>query len=156
MYAILPKARRDGFIIQPLDDELLLVVGDVTHLLNPTAAAVWRLCNGRNSIADLSRELALDEQTISYALQQLDREQLLQNEAPLNLPQLTRREFLKRATIAAAAVPVVKTMRVPSPSQATSCKPNGTCVTVLECLSCCSGDCRVSPNCGGNLMCISA
>lgn len=148
MHSDFPQARRDGFVIQPLDGELLLYDGEVTHLLNPTAAAVWQLCDGHHSVADLSRELVLAEPTVRYALQQLEQQQLLENYTPLATQPITRREFLKRTAIAAAAVPVVQTLRLPSPSAAVSgCLPFGVPCELTNPGVCCSGTCAI---CGDN------
>lgn len=140
-----PTARREGFLVQPVDGELLLIDGELTHLLNKTAASVWQLCDGRHSVADLTRTLALDEQTIAYALQQLDRQRLLENELPISFPNLTRREFLKRGAIAVAVVPVVKTIMLPTVAQAASgcLPPLSACTSNAQC---CSGVCVDTPS----------
>ncbi len=130
--SLYPHARREGFIIQPLDGELILHDGEVTHLLNVTAASVWQLCDGHHSLAEISQELALPEETIVYTLQQLARKQLLQKNADAVLfsKPLTRREFLKKGALVAAAIPVVKTIQLPSPQDIPS---NGGVCTCPDC-----------------------
>jgi len=52
-----PKAREEGLIVEPLDDELLVYDTQSyrSHALNPTAAPVWRHCDGRISLPELAR-----------------------------------------------------------------------------------------------------
>src|SRR6476659_4984635 len=54
----LPLARREAIITKEVDSELLVydVTRDQAHCLNETAAAVWRLCDGRTSVAAISEE----------------------------------------------------------------------------------------------------
>lgn len=148
-----PKAQREGFIVQPLDGELILHDGKVTHLLNVTAAAVWQKCDGHHSIADIARELALEETTVLYALQNLEQKKLLQSTVPLAgvFQPMTRREFLKKGALAAAAIPVVKTIRLPNPNVPISgaCTCGGCtgqpCATTADCTlgDCFSGCCEL-------------
>ncbi|HBB89829.1 MAG TPA: hypothetical protein DC047_19660 [Blastocatellia bacterium] len=57
----LPLARRDAIITKEVDGELLVydVTRDKAHCLNETAAAVWRLCDGRSSVSEISEQLAV-------------------------------------------------------------------------------------------------
>lgn len=51
----------DGFILYTADASLV-------HHLNPSAAIVWQLCDGRSSVSELARDIAaeygLDEEEI--------------------------------------------------------------------------------------------
>jgi len=57
----LPLARREAIITKEVDGELLVydVTRDKAHCLNETAAAVWRLCDGRTSVGAISERLAV-------------------------------------------------------------------------------------------------
>src|SRR5260370_3158790 len=48
---LLPRARRDGLLIQKLDDETLVydLERDEAHCLNKTAALVWQRCDGKTT-----------------------------------------------------------------------------------------------------------
>jgi hypothetical protein len=61
----LPLARREAIITKEVDGELLVydVTRDKAHCLNETAAAVWRLCDGRTSVAAIGERLAVSRQT---------------------------------------------------------------------------------------------
>lgn len=135
-----PKARREGYVVQPMDGELLLSNGQVTHLLNPVAASVWKSCDGHHSTAQIAQQLALDEYTIVYALQQLQAKELLETSATLEpgVHRISRREFLKKGAIAAAAIPAVKSLQLPSPQ-------NG--LSACNCPACTGQPCTIDDDC---------
>ena len=56
---MLPKARLDKLSIRELPDETLVhdLTTHKTHCLNPTAALVWRHCDGRTTLAELERQV---------------------------------------------------------------------------------------------------
>jgi hypothetical protein len=62
--AFLPKARSEGIIIREVDGELLLYdrVRDRAHCLNETAAAVWKLCDGRTTASVIAKKLMADSE----------------------------------------------------------------------------------------------
>src|SRR5438067_123324 len=126
-----PEARRERLVIEEVGEEL--VVYDVqrhrVHQLNRAAALVWRSCDGRKTVADLTRLLkkeldpAANEAIVWKALDQLSRARLLRQ--PVSLPSsvanLTRRQALRmfgRAAVLAVLMPVVTSMAVPTPLQA--------------------------------------
>jgi len=53
-------ARRDGAATVPLDDNVALYdeVGQLMILLNPSAAAVWELCDGTRTLDEIGHALA--------------------------------------------------------------------------------------------------
>jgi len=123
-----PTARSTDVKIQSVADETLVYDNktDKAYVLSPSAAAVWRACNGTRTVAEIAEYLSADtltnEQTVWYALGQL--QPLL--EEPITLPHIlqgvSRRQFLQRAGViaAAAAVPVVVSIVVPTPAHAQS------------------------------------
>lgn len=122
-----PCARRENLIVQPVDGELILYDSqrDAAHLLNTTAMLVWQHCDGSQSVQEIAQSVAaeahapVDESAVWYALEQLERDHLLDGAGAvgfLPMPSLTRREFLKKTALAAAAVPVIKTLQVPNPN----------------------------------------
>jgi hypothetical protein len=123
-----PEARKEGLIVHPLLDEVLVYDLDrhKAHCLNKTAALVWNRCDGKTSVAELTQKLEdevgapVDEQLVWLALDQLGRIRLLQQEtAPARTAGLSRRELIKRAGIGAAiALPIVTSIIAPTPAQA--------------------------------------
>lgn len=138
-----PIARSDNMIVQPLNDEIVLydTRTDQAHVLNRTAAAVWKRADGRRTVADLTLLVAHDldvqpnTEMVWFALGQLSKAGLLAQPAPLpRTAALTRREFIQKAALAAAVIPVVKTISSPGAQQAASCVPDkGICSPTSEC-----------------------
>src|ERR1700687_761084 len=60
----LPKARREAIITKEVDGELLVYdrERDRAHCLNETAAAIWRLCDGRTSVGEISEQLTVSSE----------------------------------------------------------------------------------------------
>jgi len=83
----IPRARREGLVIQELPDEVLVYdrERDKAHCLNQTAALVWGYCDGRTTVPMMARHLErdlktnkVDEKIVWYALDQLSNDQLLE------------------------------------------------------------------------------
>ena len=97
------------------------------HALNPTAARVWRLCDGATSpaaiAAALHREtgIAEAEAVVDLTLRQLARIHLLElpAESQRDRPATTRRWLLRRG-VAAAMLPAIYSIVAPSPVEAQS------------------------------------
>jgi hypothetical protein len=125
-----PLARVDQLTVETLGDETLVydLSNNKAHCLNRTAAAVWRLCDGQNTIpaiaARLRQELdaTLDDSVVPVALQELSKANLLQQDPAAIQPgflgsTLSRREMSIRAGL---MVPVVASILVPTPAAAAS------------------------------------
>ncbi len=105
--AFLPKARSEGIITKDIDGELLIYdrTCDRAHCLNETAGAVWKLCDGRRSVAEIAGQLQpkedsrqrtedsrqkaesfepppVDERVVWLALDKLQRSHLLEAPKP--------------------------------------------------------------------------
>ena len=125
--------------IEPLGDELCVYdwSHQEVHALNPTAARVWRMCDGQTSIEQMAAMLQADwgipnaEALVAMTLHQLEQARLLAE--PVKQPDeqrtLTRREAL-RLGVTAALLPVVHSIVAPSPAAAQSPRP--TCSQVFN------------------------
>ena len=123
-----PRARQNDLVIQDAANELVVYdkKTDKAYVLNPSAAAVWRACNGKRSVQEIADYLnqtsPTDAQAVYYALGQL--QDLLEQPAhvPPSFAGMSRRDFLKRAGIVAtaAAIPVVVKIVAPTPAHAQS------------------------------------
>ncbi|MBI5301003.1 MAG: PqqD family protein [Chloroflexi bacterium] len=141
--SILPDARVAGLDVEDLDGETMVYDHErnAAHCLNPTAAIIWKHCDGKHSISDIARLLAMDPQVVWYGLGQLDKQHLLQT--PITLPdelaRITRREFIKRAGLVATTitVPIIASIVAPTPAQAGGCALPGEYPTASR--PCCSG-----------------
>ena len=160
-----PCARSEDLIVEELGEELLVydMKADRGHCLSPTAARVWRRCDGRTPAKDMSAELDLDPDAVARALDELAACQLLEPTPELtvvaaNGDGATRRElatrFLKAGAVAAAA-PLIVSVVAPTPAQAQTlafCRAAATdpglwvCATKADCC-CCNPDGGVTKDC---------
>jgi hypothetical protein len=130
-----PRARIDDRIIRrEVDSELIVYdsAADKAHCLNDTAARVWRVCDGRNTVTEIAAALATDlktdvrEHTVWQALMQLEKADLLEEPVvpPELVQQLARREAVRTLAFASVvAVPLVASIVAPTPAQAASPPP---------------------------------
>jgi coenzyme PQQ synthesis protein D (PqqD) len=135
----LPPGRRDGLIVEKLEEELLVYDSETSraHSLNPVAAAVWELSDGERDAAEIAELVGVPENAVWRALSQLEERQLLDGELPRRMsgPEYSRRQAMRRVGLigasAAFAAPLVKSIVVPTAAQAgASCVPeNGVCAT---------------------------
>src|SRR4051812_7406234 len=101
MNAMLPQRREADLLIRSLGDETLVydLQRAQAHCLNQGAAAIWRCCDGRTTVAELADILArecntrLDETLVWVALRKLFEAHLLEGriEEPARLARMTRR-----------------------------------------------------------------
>jgi hypothetical protein len=157
---LLPLARTDALVVKELEDEVLVydLKRDKAHCLNPTAATVWKRCDGKLAVTDMARLLEKElkspvkDEVIWLALRQLDKFHLLQERAtgPSAKPGLSRRELMRSIGVTALLLPAIISITVPPTAQAQSCLPNeGQCSSDAECCSkCCpDGTCLPVQNC---------
>jgi hypothetical protein len=153
----LPLARTESLIIKELADETLVYDSnnDKAHCLNPTAALVWKNCDGKQTVDQL-RELmeheagaAVPEEMIWLALDQLASFNLLAEAPakPVALAGLNRRTLVKRIGFAAIALPVILSIAAPpAHAQASLLPPSACCGSPGQCSS---NSCVQSPTCVG-------
>jgi hypothetical protein len=117
-----PRARTDDLLVEPMEHEVLVcdVRSDSAHVLNETAALVWRACDGQRTASELEAYCRLDASTVELALQSLRECHLLEeDEAP---PSVSRRTVLQRAALAGAglgaAMPLISSVVLPTPAMA--------------------------------------
>jgi hypothetical protein len=143
-----PLARKDKLTVRELPEETLVydLAAHKLHCLNRPSALVWKHCDGRHDTAALAallaRELRLpsDEADAAarLALEQLGRRGLLQ-EVVTPAPEeelLSRRKALRKMALAAAAIPLVMTLKSPTVAWAQGtfpCPANGTCPDGSSC-----------------------
>lgn len=153
--AIRPLARADELVVRDMDGEVLVydLNKDEAITLNPFAAAVWRACDGTSSVAGMTVKLQdrmsgeyVPQESVWRALDMLSRCDLLQE---LVVPPVShsRRDMVKALGMAAAAVPIVAMIVVPTPAQAASCG----CVSPGDCIV--KTSCPSTVNCNGGGMC---
>ena len=147
---IKPQARKEGLVVQELEDEVLVYDQDrhKAHCLNETAAAVWKHCDGKTTVDEISTllekqlRMPVDKDVLEFGLDQLEKAQLL--EEPIsrasNGKAISRREVMRRIGVGAAvALPLVTSIVAPKAAQAANCSANGQSCTVNA--NCCSNNC---------------
>lgn len=158
-----PKVRTEKLIVREFRDELLVYDKKLhrAHCLNRTAALVWKRCDGRTPVAEITRRLGkelegeavVDDRVVWYALKQFERDHLL--EEKLDIPEailalmrggVGRRRILRVLGLTAlVALPLVTSMASPDAGSATSCLgPGASCTTGVQCCNglCNSGTCN--------------
>jgi hypothetical protein len=149
---LLPLARTDALVVKELQGEVLVydLKRDKAHCLNPTAAAVWKRCDGKLQVGEMARLLEsefsapVDVEVVRLALRQLDKFHLLE-ERGIIMPArhgLSRREVVRRIGVAAILLPTIISISAPMAQAQASCRPGGaSCTSGADC---CSNCCQVN------------
>jgi len=132
-------ARKEGLVIQEMPDEVLVfdLETNKAHCLNETAAFVWKACDGKNSVADITKLFGnqsgttVPEDLVWLALDQLKKENLIENtdEIVVDYNGMSRREVIRKVGLASVvALPLISSLVAPpaASAQSTTCNPNGT------------------------------
>lgn len=143
-----PVSRKAQIVVQELEDEVLIydLNSNKALHLNQTSAMVWQLCNGKNTAARISHLISvklktlISEDTVWLAINDLKRNNLLENGAELNdhFAGMTRREAVKKVGLASMVMlPVVSSIVVPSAAmaQSTLLGFNMACTSSAQCAS---------------------
>jgi hypothetical protein len=146
---IRPLARKEGLVVQPVDGETVVYdsTTDAAYVLSPAATAVWQACDGTRTVKDLTQVLSPDtpkrEQVVWFTLGQLNGLLEEQVTLPPELVGTSRRQFLIKSGLVAAAVtiPLVTRMVTPTPARAQSangfcCDCGGSIVPTSSCSEC--------------------
>ena len=143
-----PRARSAGLVVRDLPGEVVVYDRDShqAHCLNRTAALVFRNADGRRTVADLARLLAaetgatVDGDVVRATIDRLREACLLEAGgddldpgavAPAGAGPVdgSRREMMRRVGLGAAALlPLVTSMLVPTPAEAAN-----TCIPAEPC-----------------------
>jgi hypothetical protein len=125
-----PRARKEGLLVQELPDEVLVydLERHKAHCLNPTAALVWKHCDGRTTVSQMVRllekslETSVDEDVVWCALNQLEKDKLLGDKVawPVGMERISRRTLIRRVGMAAVLLPLITTIAAPTAQAGTS------------------------------------
>jgi hypothetical protein len=141
-----PLARQEGLVVHELQDEVLVYDRQRhrAHSLNQVAALVWRHCDGKTSIRELSgllhREMGLpcDEELVYLALDRLGRARLLEGRPslPSGLPSSARRAVLRSAAMAGALAVVSSIVAPKAEASGSACTISAQCLATGCCCIC--------------------
>lgn len=129
--AVKPINRKSDLVTQELEKEILIydLLTDKAFSLNETSSLIWSLCNGKNSVSEITAELSkklnssVGEDFVWFALEQLKKDNLLENggEILIDFGDLSRREVIRKVGFATlAALPVIAAVSAPSAVRAAS------------------------------------
>lgn len=126
-----PKSRTADLVMQESKDEILLY--DLTinkaFCLNVPSTQIWQLCNGNNSVSDISKELSqklktdISEDFVWLAIVQLKENNLLSNgkEIISDSTGLSRREAIRKVGLSTLmALPIITSIIAPTAAHAQS------------------------------------
>lgn len=133
-----PRGRKADIVVQQYGGEVLIydLTAHKAFSLNETSALVWQACDGTKTIAEISGEISnrlkspVNEDFVWLALEQLKKENLIENEAELYAPfeGLSRREVIRKVGFASmVALPVISSLVAPTAAQAQSACAVGAC-----------------------------
>ena len=152
-----PIARQQGLVVQEMPDEVLVydMESNKAHCLNQSAAAIWKSCNGSNSIADIVRQFEssgsgkVTEDFVWLAIDQLNENGLLEAGVSPRFQGQSRRQALKTIGMASmVALPVIASLVAPQSALASAscaCVNPGACAAQTTCPS--------TVNCNGSGIC---
>jgi hypothetical protein len=127
-----PKARRDDLLIEELATELLVYDqrSHRAHCLNGSAASVFRSADGNRSVTEIAKaasdnlHASFGEDLTWLALEELDKNDLLESPLARTATGPSRRDILSGGTVAAALLPLVLAITAPTPASAQSVGPS--------------------------------
>jgi len=125
------KPRAKDLLVRELRDEFIIYDPSLqtAYCLNAPAAAVWKLCDGDKSVADITHSLnqdstaATEEELVWLAVDELNKSGLLQNEISpcIQNKMLSRRDLIKKMAISVTvALPIVTSILLPTPADGLS------------------------------------
>ncbi len=146
---LLPKSRDNEIVIQEVENEVLVydLKTDKAHHLNKTMTEVWKNCDGKTSVRQLSEKLSkklnekIEGDFIWLALDELEKANLLEEKVDSKIfSKFSRRKVLFKYASIAVALPAVMSLITSTAAQAGSCLGNNANCT--QNAQCCSGNCE--------------
>ena len=148
-----PMSRKNDLVIQQLDGERLVydLKANKAFCLNNTSSIVWDLCNGRRSAREIRDVISakfktnIDENFVSLALIQLEKDGLLETSGDSYFEGLSRREVIRKiGFVSVVALPMITSVVAPEAIFAQSaCAPGAamggtasTCTSDNDCSEC--------------------
>jgi len=141
---VAPKARKENLVVQEFDGEVLIydLNTNKAFSLNETSSLVWQLCDGDNSVSEISESISrklnspANEDLVWLALDQLKKEKLISNgeEVVSNFAGMSRREVIKKVGLGTMiALPLVSSLVAPTSVSAGASVCTGMCTANSDC-----------------------
>lgn len=161
-----PIARKNEIVTQNLESETLIydLKANKALCLNETSMMVWQLCDGTNSVAEISDKMSqrmktlVSEDLVWLALDQLNKDGLLENGQNFgnHFSGLSRRDVIRKVGfVSVIALPIISSIVAPSAAMAASAAAatGQACTPANSNNGCASGNCL---NDGGAGICCAA
>lgn len=159
-----PQTRENDIVVQDLNGELLVYDLKINKAfcLNPTSAAVWKLCDGTSSVSDMTKRLSIQlkqpitDELVWLAIDQFKTDNLLSEsyQTDITFDGLSRREVIRKIGFASMiALPVISSLAAPTAAMAQSIAAN--CQTCTANANCASGRCLPNALGGSNLCAVN-
>lgn len=119
----LPKAKTADLVVQESGKELLLynLTANKAFCLNETSAIVYQSCDGKTTFAELKKQSHFSDELIFLALEELKRENLLEENYSSPLERLSRRQAVKKIGLSSlSALPVITSIVAPTAAASAS------------------------------------
>jgi hypothetical protein len=146
---LLPPARTAALVVKELEDEVLVydLERHKAHCLNQASAIVWKHCDGKTAVAEMTRLLerelgtSVDDDVVWLALAQLRRFHLLEESKSIGMMKVSRRDLVRKYLPAALVLPVILSVPAPTAAQggSTPCGRAGDPCGNVGNLPCCPG-----------------
>lgn len=124
-----PLSRKTDVVVQESGKETLVydLKTNKAFCLNETSSAVWRLCDGSRTTADISAEMAkifnnpISENFVRFALDQLNRDHLLEGKVGAHFAEVSRRALIRKIGFTSlVALPTISSLVAPRAMMAQS------------------------------------
>lgn len=142
-----PKTRDENIVVQEMDKEILIYdfKTNKAFCLNETSALVWQLCDGNNSVAEISRILSsklkqpLTEDLIWLTLDRFKKDNLLEENEKFEIDfnGLSRRQVVSKIGLASMVIlPIISSIVAPTAAHGASLAPLfAACTSPSNCAS---------------------
>lgn len=142
-----PMARQNGLVVQDMPGETLVydTQTNKAHCLNESAAAIWRNCDGTQTIEEIVENFnkvsggQVSDDFVWLAIDQLNENGLIEGEISKRFEGSSRRQALKTiGTASLVALPVIASLVAPQNALASLscvCTSPGGCITQTSCAS---------------------
>ncbi|MBK8467129.1 MAG: PqqD family protein [Chloracidobacterium sp.] len=155
-----PIARQSGIVIQEINNEVLVydLKTNRACCLNHSAAFIWKMCDGQNSITDIIRFFESEglgkvtEDFVWLAIDQLSANGLLKNKFLPRFSGQSRRKVIQTIGLASmAAIPIIASLVAPPSAYASI--SNCVCTSSSQCAFPPNQNCPSTTNCNSLGLC---
>ena len=123
MMSKLPQTKTENIVVQDVDDEILIydLILNKAFCLNETSALVYNACDGKTEFEEFKRKHNFPDDLLFFALDELQKQNLIENNYISPLKGIKRREVIKKIGLASMiALPIISSIVAPTSVMAQS------------------------------------